>query len=398
MPADRDPQTPLDLQLCARRLVQRPLTCKEHDPDLFRLIRRNEADLDRWFTQRLGYRLHVDADTARLLKSGVIPHRRPLRTRTDRAFHQLEYTLLALTLATTVAGPAVISLRDLVDQIRLAAVDAAITLDDRSTTRRAVVVVLQWMIDLGLAHELHEGVEGYASDEHADAVLRMRPDRIALLTLPALAGVERDDELVERAERRGDARQWMRCRLVEDPVMYRGDLTDDEWSELRRRLTEEARLLDEMFGLVLEARAEGVAAIDPDGRLADQAFPTGGTLGHAALLLITELGDDLGEVHRWDQVESIVARLTAEHRHFSKTYREAPHRLARDAVELLVDLRLAEEVASDEVAIEDEVAVAGEEDEDEDAGRPDIRLLPAAARFLPVAPTAVAGHEQESMW
>lgn len=44
------------------------------------------------------------------------------------------------------------------------------------------------------------------------------------------------------------------------------------------------------------------------------------------------------------------------------------------------------------------MAVAGEEDEDEDAGRPDIRLLPAAARFLPVAPTAVAGHEQESMW
>ena len=40
---------------------------------------------------------------------------------------------------------------------------------------------------------------------------------------------------------------------------------------------------------VLEARAEGFAALDVDGGCSDVAFPTGGTLPHAALLLVSEL-------------------------------------------------------------------------------------------------------------
>ena len=59
MPSDSRPQTAFELQLCARHLVQQPLTCMEHDPEIFRMVRRHEGELDRWFTQRLGYRLHV---------------------------------------------------------------------------------------------------------------------------------------------------------------------------------------------------------------------------------------------------------------------------------------------------------------------------------------------------
>ena len=99
-----DPQAPIERRAAARHLIQRPLTCREHDPDVFRLIRRHEADLDRWFTQRLGYRLHVDADTARLYKAGVLVEHRPLRTTSGRAFHHREYVLLSLVLATTAAG------------------------------------------------------------------------------------------------------------------------------------------------------------------------------------------------------------------------------------------------------------------------------------------------------
>ena len=93
---DGDPQAVVDRRRCARRLLQRPLTCAEHDPELFRLIRRHEAELDRWFTQRLGYRLHIDADTARLFKLGTVPDHRPLRTKSDRAFRPIEYTLLGV--------------------------------------------------------------------------------------------------------------------------------------------------------------------------------------------------------------------------------------------------------------------------------------------------------------
>src|SRR6185437_2310344 len=93
----------------------------------------------------------------------------------------LEYTLLALVLGSTVAGPAVISLRDLVERVRSAAVEADITLEDSPTMRRALVCVLQWMIELGLASELYQHVDAYAGDETADAVLKIRPERIALL-------------------------------------------------------------------------------------------------------------------------------------------------------------------------------------------------------------------------
>ena len=412
MPSDHHPQAAHELRVCARHLVQKPLTSKEHDPELFRLIRRYEVDLDRWFTQRLGYRLHVDADTARLFKDGFVPERRPLLTSSRRAFHPLEYVLLALVLGTTAAGPAVISLRDLVEQVRSAAVEAGVTLDDSATTRRALVSVLQWMIALGLATELHAGVDAYASDENADAVLKMRPDRIALLPLPALAGAANADEFLQAADRRTATRQWMRRRLVEEPVLYRTDLTDNEWSELRRRLGEEERLLDEMFGLVVEARAEGVAGIDPSGKLAERRFPAGGTVGHAALLLIAALSIDTEAEYGWDVIVHRIGELAAAHRRrWSKDLVEAPERLARQVVELLVDLRLGEWQRAPLKAAMATSAGTGadgqfvrkpgaEAEVNSDAGRRALfSLLPAAGRFLPARSVdAEATVTQDALW
>jgi uncharacterized protein (TIGR02678 family) len=374
-----DPQAAVDRRVAARHLVQRPLTCAEHDPDVFRLIRRHEAELDRWFTQRLGYRLHVDADTARLFKSGVVVDHRPLRTGSGRGLHQLEYVLLALVLASTAAGPAIISLRDLVDDVRSAAAEAGIALTGDAGERRALVAVLRWMIDRGLASELHAHVDAYANDDTADAVLKVRPDRIALLPLPALVGADDAAQLTERAERRANTRQWVRARLVEEPVVYRDDLTDDEWGEVRRRLGDEERMLDEMFGLVIEARAEGIAAIDPAGSLADRRFPTGGTTGHAALLLLDALRD-AGPVP-FARVEQVMAELSAKHaRRWANDYVEAPDRLARHVVELLVELRLARVAAALDAG-----------------GEPWVELLPAAARFQLEEPSPEL-DVQDALW
>jgi uncharacterized protein (TIGR02678 family) len=371
-----DPQVAIDRRVAARHLIQRPLTCAEHDPDTFRLIRRHEAELDRWFTQRLGYRLHVDADTARLFKSGVLLEHHPLQTSSGRPLHQLEHVLLALVLASTAAGPSIISLRDLVDEVRSAAAEADITLSGDATERRALVAVLKWMIDRGLAVELHAHVDAYAADDAADAVLKVRPDRIALVPLPDLVAAADRQELLDRADRRSTTRQWVRGRLVEDPVVYRDDLTDAEWAEMRRRLGEEERILDEMFGLVLEARAEGMAAIDPGGALSARRFPAGGTLGHAALLLIDAMRDE--PAVPLPRVHEIVGELTREHAgRWANDMVRAPDRLARDVIDVLVELRLAVVYAS----------------EDE----PWFRLLPGAARFRPDAP-ADTGAQQESLW
>jgi len=364
-----DPQATVERRTAARHLAQRPLTCREHDPEVFRLIRRHEADLDRWFTQRLGYRLHVDAHTARLFKAGAVD-RQPLRATSGRPFHRREYVLLALVLAATAAGPGVVSLRDLVDKVRSAAAEAEIALLGDSTERRAFVAVLRWMIDHGLATELHEHVDAYAEDHEADAVLKLRPDRIVLVPSPALVGAVDTADLLARTDRRSVAnRQWMRGRLVEEPVLYRDDLTPAEWGELRRRLGEEERILDEMFGLTVEARAEGVAAIDPSGDLAETRFPRTGTEGHAALLLLDRLEGD--RTHPWVEVVAAVADLATQHRRrWSKDLADAPERLARRVVEQLVDVRLAVRVPVG--------AGSGAEEHEVEPG---VRLFPGAARF-----------------
>ena len=137
----------------------------------------------------------------------------------------------------------------------------------------------------------------------------------------------------------------MRSLLLEEPVVYRGDLTDGEWAELRRRQGEEARILNEMFGLGIEARAEGLAAIDPEGGLTDSRFPAGGTVGQAALLLIDRLvAADRNPVER-RAVVAAVAELAEVHRVQSRHWAQIaddPESLTHDILELLQDHRLVQ--------------------------------------------------------
>ena len=359
-----------DLREAARCLAVRPLIAAEHLPEEFALIRRHHQQLDQWFTQRFGYRLQVTADTARLLKSTASVRRRPLRTATAqrRPFSVPEYVMLALALAAVVSGPSLISLRDLVAELRGAAAEAGVELGSEPSDRRALVTALRWMIAHGLATELHERIDEYAHDAEADAVLAIRPDRVAMVPLPILARAQAAEQLFERTHSHNTTRAWMRARILEEPVVYRDDFDADEWSQLRRRLGEESEYFDEMFGLHIEARAEGVMAVDPGGELTDVRFPLTGTVGHAALLLadrLSRIGDR--PVVRGVAVD-IVAELAAEHRSYWSQLAQSPERLADEALELLADHRLVD-------LVDDEVVV-----------------LPAAARYV-----VEVSHEAVSM-
>ena len=360
-------QQELDLRSAARHLVRHPLVLAENDPEMLALIRRHEHTLDRWFTQRFGYRLQVTADAARLFKSSVVTRRRPLLTATSqsRPFSPREYTLLALSLAAVAAGPTVISLRDLIHEIRSAATDADIVLTEEAVDRRALVTALKWMIQYGLASEMHEHIDRYVSDETADAVLRIRPDRVALLPLPALASSEAVPQLLDRSDQRLSSRAWMRSILLEEPVLYRTDLTNGEWTELRQRLGEEEAIFDDMFGLRLESRAEGIMAIDPDNEVTDSRFPRSGTVGHAALLLLDRLvhsvssapveeqpDNQMAENRNTDEagrapiareeVIEVVAALVSEHHRYWSQDAQNQERFSNDILDLLEDHRLVE--------------------------------------------------------
>lgn len=344
---DANPQEVIELREVARHLLQHPLTCSEHDPDIFRLIRKHEVRIDRWFTKRLGYRLEVTGKTARLYKITYVPENRPMRVAggSSRELTPLEHTMLALLFAATSSGSSVVSLRDLVADVRSAAAEAEIDLAGDGPERRALVKAIQWMIEHGLAVELHDRVEAYTADESADAVLQIRPERIALLPLPVLASSQSVEQLIDRTEHRNRPRQWLRARLAEDPVLYQDDCTAEEWSGLRRRLAEESAKFDEMFGLSFETRAEGIAAIDPTGRLSDQRFPAAGTRGHASLLLIEHL-TALREAtcEDWVPMSEVVTRLqelsVANSSLWSADSRESPERLADQVIAFLCDLRL----------------------------------------------------------
>lgn len=342
----------LGVRAAARHLAAHPLVLSEFHSDTFRLIRRHEHKLDRWFTQRFGYRLQVTADTARLFKSAVVPRRRPLRTATDqsRPFSQREYTMLALALAAVAAGPDVISLRHLVVKIRSMATDAVVVLTAEAADRRALITALRWMIRNGIVTEMHDRVDRYVTDDLADAVLRVRPDRVALLPLPVLSQSETVDELLDRSDSRRSSRAWMRSILLEEPVLYRTDLTDPEWSELRRRLGEESDIFYEMFGMEIEARAEGVMVIDPEGGSTDSRFPRGGTVGHAALLLIDLLFRTGQSSFELSEVIDAVSGLIDQYRRYWSKLADRPARLTEEVLELLQDHRLVE-VAEDSVRI-----------------------------------------------
>ncbi len=335
-----DAQYSAERTAAARGLLVQPWRPAEVDPALFTLIRRHADILDRWFAQRLGYRLVVHNDTARLVKTGHVPVDRPLRTHTDRPFTGREYTALALVLAATASGPDRISLRDLVLQVRSAAADAGVALDGGVAERRAVVTALRWLIAQGVVRELDRTVAGYETDDSADALLEIRNDRLVMLPTPALVGAESAAELLERAAGEQTGRAATRRRLAEDPAVYAEDIAADDWAEMRRRFGEESRYLEEMFGLVVEARAEGVAAIDVEGGCSDQPFPRSGTVPHAALLLLNALVTRHRSGAGPDALDEELAGLIVRYGRYWSREVDEPVALRANVVDLLAAMDL----------------------------------------------------------
>lgn len=199
-------------------------------------------------------------------------------------------------------------------------------------------------------------VEG-RGDALYDVHGRRLTQMLAAAVPPALAGgtgdlaVEVYPATEEGANRR--LRHRLMRRLVEEPVLYLEDLDEAELAYLTSQRHYLSRQVAEATGMTVEVRREGLAAVDPENRLSDLAFPSSGTVSHAALLVGEHLAargrERGGGAVPWSELSRLLASLLARYgRFWSQRYRKdgedaaGAGRLLEEAVERLELLGLAE--------------------------------------------------------
>ena len=358
-----------------RLLLRKPLVTAAAHPDEFPLVRRHADELARQFGQVLGYRLTVEPGFARLHKAGLGGDSgRRLERGSGAPFTPRTYAYLALTLAALVTAPEQLLLSEVVARTRAAAAEAGIDLGEpnRVTERRALVAALKQLMTWQVLAEDEGSVDSYAGDSEADALLTIDREIARRLVSGPVSQAATPQDLIETAASAGEAgpRHRVRRLLVETPVVYLDDLTEEERDWLRRSQRREQRILEDFAGLTAEIRAEGVALIDPEQDLTDAQFPGTGTVAWAALLLVGKLVAELTPASGASsvaipdgRVEELLRGLIEEHRKaWSVELTQAPALLADAIIDLLRRMRLVRP-----------------------AGRPQAgwRLTAAAARYAP---------------
>jgi uncharacterized protein (TIGR02678 family) len=281
----------------ARALLRQPLLHGDGpDAEEFRLVRRHRTELARMFADGLGYRLVVDPHAARLYKPGLGRDRsRPLRKNSGAPFTPRCYALLCLTVAALTQSRQQLLVDELVAAIRSAAAESGLDVDlDQIGDRRALYAALAALISYGVLRERDGDLERWTADGRTPTLLDVRRDRLSLLVSAPLAGSASPDELLEIAalpSAAGGARVAIRRRLAEAPVLSATDLPEEYAEWWRRNRNREREWFRDRLGLELELRAEGAIAVDPEDELTDVGFPSGGSAGHFALLLLGALAD-----------------------------------------------------------------------------------------------------------
>jgi uncharacterized protein (TIGR02678 family) len=343
------------------------LTADGPHADEFRLVRRHAAELREWFERNVGWALRTDADAARLRKTpgtltdGTHPAREVARSALP--FTRRRYVLLCLTLAALERGEAQVALGRLAEQVVLSAadpelVDAGITFTlERRDERLDLAAVVRMLLRLGVLCRVAGDEEAYVSgsgDVLYDVRRRVLAGMPASLRGPSMIEAEDFEErLVEMTAQtaldsddlRFRAIRWkLTRRLLDDPVLYYDDLTDDELAYLTRQRGFITARITELTGLVAEVRAEGIAMVDVLDDLTDVRMPEQGTHGHITLLLAGHLaGAD--EPVEASELASRVRELALEHGGFWSTSAREPGAepaLVEQALTKLVALGLAE--------------------------------------------------------
>lgn len=310
----------------ARALLAQPLLT--HSAEEFRLVRKHAAELTAWFAAEAGWRLLVETETARLVKtpptataSSPMDATRPALALGSRVpFTRRRYVLLCLALACLERADAQITLGRLAEGVITGAGDPALVAAgiefrlERRDERADLVAVVRLLLHWRVLHRVAGDEEAYVADTRNDVLYDV--DRRVLSCLPATtrapsairldgSGSPSGSALFERRLaalteevlpetdelRLRSLRHRMTRRLLDDPVVYYEDLTEEERAYLVSQRIALTRRIAEFTGLVPEMRAEGVAMVDPEDQLTDVRMPEQGTDGHITLLIATRLAE-----------------------------------------------------------------------------------------------------------
>ena len=355
-----------------RALVRHPLlTATGPHADDFILVRRHEEPLQKWFGHHVGWTLLVSSEYARLRKTPAdlsdptFPARDPKH---HIAFTRRRYVFLCLALAmlersarqTTLSAVAEAIIEALQNEPLFAAQGMTLELSN-AHHRSDLVAVVRLIIDRQVLKPIHGDEEHFLRDERNNVLYTInRPVLSALLCVQRGPSTVESSDLGERLSaitaeamaRTEDARtrrlhQSLMRRLLEQPVVYYSDLSQEEEDHLRHRRTRLLQYLTDATGLVPEVRTEGIALLDEGEDFTDIVLATEGTEGHATLLLAEYLGecarDRAGDTLSMAELHARMAGFIAEHHsRWNKDAKKpgADRELTQRALDRLVSLHL----------------------------------------------------------
>jgi uncharacterized protein (TIGR02678 family) len=321
----------------ARALLRRPIVrAVGQTADDFTLIRRHAAELRTWFDRNTGWRLLVDSEVARLVKTAATTddHTHPARdVRSRQPFGRRRYVLVCLALAVLERADSQITLGRLAEQVVLGAsdpdlLDAGVefTLQGRDE-RGDLVSVVRLLLDLGVLSRVAGDEDAFVKDT-GDALYDVeRRVLAALLATPRGPSTVRAEQFEERltaltAElppttddlRNQRYRHRLTRRLLDEPVLYYDELDEAENAYLTSQRGAITARITELTGLVAEVRAEGIAMVDPFDDLTDVRMPESGTEGHVTLLLAEYLSGGPGRAVPLTELHEKVREYAMAHK------------------------------------------------------------------------------------
>ncbi len=364
-----------------RALLMRPLMTAA-DPN-FGAVRRHAEALRTWLARETGWVLRVERDCARLYK---IPADLADGTRGAPGFNRRHYILMCLACAILERADSQVTLRTLGERLLDASADPELAARgfvfslQQMHERRELVHVCRYLIALGVLHRLAGEEEAYVS-HGGDALYDIQRRALAALLActrgPSTLGSEAQPSSFEErlaeitAEyvpdsmegKRTAVRHGLARRLLDDPVVYFDELSDEQCDYLTNQRGVMAGRLCTATGLHPELRAEGSALVDHDGELTDAALPAEGTVAHATLLVAEHLAQQAslapGTSVAVSDVAAFVRRVADRYgRYWRKAAREAGAEieLAEQTLRGLAALKLV--VYEDENAVKPRPALA----------------------------------------